>query len=271
MSLSPSNRRDTTMRHPRPLVYRSAICRVSSAKTCAAASTPGPAGVGKTRLARAVADAAVQAGWTVRRVAGTATGRAVTLGAFARWADTTVHWSARCLLSNSPAVARFSNTQITTIVESTPSRGISWRLRRFTAFAHKSVHNCARATSAPDGLRVTSRSEDTVRDAAVATPRNPHATNVIQGRKRHRSGLVTLAVGPVDVGAAADFRAAGAAMAAPAVAGGPTVVAIATEAVAAVASAAAAITAVADRAVGQAHPARTAVAARKAGGSVDPR
>ncbi|HEX7827216.1 MAG TPA: AAA family ATPase, partial [Mycobacterium sp.] len=49
----------------------------------------GPAGVGKTRLARAVADAAVQAGWTVRRVAGTATGRAVTLGAFARWADTT--------------------------------------------------------------------------------------------------------------------------------------------------------------------------------------
>jgi DNA-binding CsgD family transcriptional regulator len=49
----------------------------------------GPAGVGKTRLARAVADAAVQSGWTVRRVAGTATGRAVTLGAFARWADAT--------------------------------------------------------------------------------------------------------------------------------------------------------------------------------------
>ena len=49
----------------------------------------GPAGVGKTRLARAAADAAVQAGWTVRRVAGTATGRAVTLGAFARWADAT--------------------------------------------------------------------------------------------------------------------------------------------------------------------------------------
>jgi DNA-binding CsgD family transcriptional regulator len=49
----------------------------------------GPAGVGKTRLARAVADAASQADWTVRRVAGTATGRAVTLGAFARWADTT--------------------------------------------------------------------------------------------------------------------------------------------------------------------------------------
>lgn len=49
----------------------------------------GPAGVGKTRLARAVADAAVHSGWTVRRVAGTVTGRAVTLGAFARWADTT--------------------------------------------------------------------------------------------------------------------------------------------------------------------------------------
>ncbi|MFI5505825.1 LuxR C-terminal-related transcriptional regulator [Mycobacterium sp. NPDC051804] len=47
----------------------------------------GPAGVGKTRLARAAADAAAQAGWTVRRVAGTTTGRQVTLGAFARWAD----------------------------------------------------------------------------------------------------------------------------------------------------------------------------------------
>jgi DNA-binding NarL/FixJ family response regulator len=47
----------------------------------------GPAGVGKTRLARAAADAAAQRGWSVRRVAGTATGRAVTLGAFARWAD----------------------------------------------------------------------------------------------------------------------------------------------------------------------------------------
>lgn len=47
----------------------------------------GPAGVGKTRLARAAADAAVSNGWSVRRVAGTATGQAVTLGAFARWAD----------------------------------------------------------------------------------------------------------------------------------------------------------------------------------------
>jgi DNA-binding CsgD family transcriptional regulator len=46
----------------------------------------GAAGVGKTRLARAAADAAARMGWSVRRVAGTATGRAVTLGAFARWA-----------------------------------------------------------------------------------------------------------------------------------------------------------------------------------------
>ena len=49
----------------------------------------GLAGVGKTRLARAAADLAAQAGWAVRRVAGTATGRHITLGAFARWADDT--------------------------------------------------------------------------------------------------------------------------------------------------------------------------------------
>jgi DNA-binding NarL/FixJ family response regulator len=49
----------------------------------------GAAGVGKTRLARAAAEAAARTGWSVRRVAGTATGRAVTLGAFARWADDT--------------------------------------------------------------------------------------------------------------------------------------------------------------------------------------
>lgn len=47
----------------------------------------GAAGVGKTRLAHAAADAALRTGWAVRRVAGTATGREVTLGAFARWAD----------------------------------------------------------------------------------------------------------------------------------------------------------------------------------------
>lgn len=49
----------------------------------------GLAGVGKTRLARAAAEMAERAGWTVRRIAGTATGRPVTLGAFARWADDT--------------------------------------------------------------------------------------------------------------------------------------------------------------------------------------
>jgi DNA-binding CsgD family transcriptional regulator len=55
----------------------------------------GLAGVGKTRLARAAADAVAQAGWVVRRVAGTTTGRDVTLGAFARWAvDTDVSKSA---------------------------------------------------------------------------------------------------------------------------------------------------------------------------------
>src|SRR5690242_3513001 len=47
----------------------------------------GPAGVGKTRLARAAADEAARAGWSVQRIAGTATGKTVTLGAFARWAD----------------------------------------------------------------------------------------------------------------------------------------------------------------------------------------
>ena len=47
----------------------------------------GQAGVGKTRLAsEAVAEAAAD-GWVVRRTAGTATGKAVALGAFARWAD----------------------------------------------------------------------------------------------------------------------------------------------------------------------------------------
>ncbi|WP_240163146.1 helix-turn-helix transcriptional regulator [Mycolicibacterium sphagni] len=47
----------------------------------------GLAGVGKSRLARVAADAAAKTGWVVRRVAGTATGRQVTLGAFARWVD----------------------------------------------------------------------------------------------------------------------------------------------------------------------------------------
>jgi DNA-binding CsgD family transcriptional regulator len=49
----------------------------------------GLAGVGKTRLSRAAADSAAEAGWAVRNVAGTMAGRHVTLGAFARWADDT--------------------------------------------------------------------------------------------------------------------------------------------------------------------------------------
>ncbi|AGB26880.1 ATP-dependent transcriptional regulator (plasmid) [Mycobacterium sp. JS623] len=49
----------------------------------------GLAGVGKTRLARAATEAAAHAGWAVRRIAGTTTGRPVSLGAFARWVDDT--------------------------------------------------------------------------------------------------------------------------------------------------------------------------------------
>jgi DNA-binding CsgD family transcriptional regulator len=47
----------------------------------------GLAGVGKTRLAAEAVAAATADGWKTRRIAGTATGRAVTLGAFARWVD----------------------------------------------------------------------------------------------------------------------------------------------------------------------------------------
>jgi DNA-binding CsgD family transcriptional regulator len=47
----------------------------------------GPAGVGKTRLAAEAVAAATAEGWTSRRIACTATGQAVTLGAFARWVD----------------------------------------------------------------------------------------------------------------------------------------------------------------------------------------
>lgn len=47
----------------------------------------GQAGVGKTRLAREAADAMAGAGWAVSRLAGTATGRSVPLGAFASWVD----------------------------------------------------------------------------------------------------------------------------------------------------------------------------------------
>ncbi|QZA08234.1 LuxR C-terminal-related transcriptional regulator [Mycolicibacter heraklionensis] len=47
----------------------------------------GRAGVGKTRLAREAAEAMAAAGWAVSRLAGTATGRSVPLGAFAQWVD----------------------------------------------------------------------------------------------------------------------------------------------------------------------------------------
>lgn len=47
----------------------------------------GQVGVGKTRLAREAADAMADSGWAVARLAGTATGRPVVLGAFAQWID----------------------------------------------------------------------------------------------------------------------------------------------------------------------------------------
>lgn len=47
----------------------------------------GRPGVGKSRLAREVGSAAASAGWSVRHVAATATGRSVPLGAFAPWTD----------------------------------------------------------------------------------------------------------------------------------------------------------------------------------------
>lgn len=48
----------------------------------------GPAGVGKSRLAREASDAFAAQGWTVKHIACTATSRTVPLGAFARWIDT---------------------------------------------------------------------------------------------------------------------------------------------------------------------------------------
>lgn len=47
----------------------------------------GPAGVGKTALAREVADSVAADGWTVRRVVCTNSARGVPLGAFAEWAE----------------------------------------------------------------------------------------------------------------------------------------------------------------------------------------
>lgn len=67
----------------------SVIAEALTAETNRGVVIAGSAGVGKTRLARAATDAAARSGWAVRRIAGTATGRSVTLGAFARWADET--------------------------------------------------------------------------------------------------------------------------------------------------------------------------------------
>ena len=47
----------------------------------------GAAGVGKSRLAREIAEHAASNGWTVRSVSATVTSRSVSLGAFARWTD----------------------------------------------------------------------------------------------------------------------------------------------------------------------------------------
>jgi DNA-binding CsgD family transcriptional regulator len=47
----------------------------------------GGAGVGKSRLARETVASAADAGWSVRHVAATASGRSIPLGAFAQWTD----------------------------------------------------------------------------------------------------------------------------------------------------------------------------------------
>jgi DNA-binding CsgD family transcriptional regulator len=54
---------------------------------CQGVVVAGQAGVGKTRLTGEAVAVAKAAGWSVRRIAGTATGAGVTLGAFARWVD----------------------------------------------------------------------------------------------------------------------------------------------------------------------------------------
>jgi DNA-binding CsgD family transcriptional regulator len=72
----------------------------------------GAAGVGKSRLARAAADAAAQQGWCVQHVAGTATGRQIVLGAFAPWAED---------LDESPvALARNVVTSLTASTDGAP-------------------------------------------------------------------------------------------------------------------------------------------------------
>lgn len=53
----------------------------------AGALISGRAGVGKSRLAREAAALAAERGWAIRRVEGTAAGRAIPLGAFSNWLD----------------------------------------------------------------------------------------------------------------------------------------------------------------------------------------
>ncbi len=47
----------------------------------------GPAGIGKSRLAREAMRLAAEAGATVRFASGTSSGKSIPLGAFAEWAD----------------------------------------------------------------------------------------------------------------------------------------------------------------------------------------
>ncbi len=84
------------------------ICEVFADDECRGMIVAGQAGVGKTRLARE-AVAMANGPWSVQRVAGTTTGRSVSLGAFARWAgdaDTTPAALVRNVISALTADAR---------------------------------------------------------------------------------------------------------------------------------------------------------------------
>lgn len=63
------------------------IAELLESDTYGGVAVAGPAGVGKSRLAREAAAAANDSAWSVRHVAATATGRLVPLGAFAQWTD----------------------------------------------------------------------------------------------------------------------------------------------------------------------------------------
>ncbi len=74
-----------------PLIGRTeesgAIAELIGGESSRGVVIAGRAGVGKSRLAREAVTAAIASGWDVRRVAATATGRSVPLGAFAQWTD----------------------------------------------------------------------------------------------------------------------------------------------------------------------------------------